>query len=40
MREFYKAFSYGFGATIGVAVGIYAVIIWHIILFIFHDLTH
>lgn len=35
-----KGFNYGFGATIGVFVGVCAVFLWNALLFIIHDLTH
>lgn len=40
MKEFWKGFNYAFGATIGVFVGICAVILWHILLFITRDLIN
>ena len=40
MKEFWKYSERAFGVTIGVAVGIWAIIIWHVLMFIIYDLTH
>lgn len=40
MKEFWKGFNYAFGATIGVFIGVCAVFLWNVLLFIIHDLIN